>query len=138
MESRETATEELRRMLDERGVEWRVGGETRHNKNTIWECEAGTAEFYEDLSNGSTSLVLQHRDGMTRLTITSDMTPAERFVTPEQAIAATMERGTCHITDSGPWGYPYVCSACGASFGPDVNNGEVNFCPNCGRKVVDA
>lgn len=90
MESRETATEELRRMLDERGVEWRVGSETRHNKNTIWECEAGTAEFYEDLSNGFTSLVLQHRDGMTRLTITSDMTPAERFVTPEQAIAATM------------------------------------------------
>lgn len=90
MESREIATEELRRMLDERGVEWRVGGETRHNKNTIWECEAGTAEFYEDLSNGFTSLVLQYRDGMTRLTITSDMTPAERFVTTEQAIAATM------------------------------------------------
>ena len=77
-------------MLDERGVEWRVGGEPRHNKNTLWECEAGRAEFYEDLSNGSTSLVLQHRDGMTRLTITSDMTPAERFVTPEQAIEATL------------------------------------------------
>jgi len=43
--------------------------------------------------------------------------------------------GTCHITDNGPWGYPYVCSACGVSFDPDVNNGEFNYCPNCGRRV---
>lgn len=43
--------------------------------------------------------------------------------------------GTCDVTDNGPWGYPYVCSACGASFDPDVNNGEFNYCPNCGRLV---
>lgn len=73
-----------------------------------------------------------------------------QLATPEQAIAATLsscncsnncansERTrTCHITDNGPWGYPYVCSACGASFDPDVNNGEFNFCPNCGAKVVE-
>ena len=127
-----TATEELRRLLDERGVEWRVGGETRHNKNTIWECEAGTAEFYEDLSNGSTCLVLQHRDGMTRLTITSDMTPAERFVTPEQAIAATMERGTCHLLPSSDGGYG--CDRCYTWF-PSMKE-KPRFCPNCGARVV--
>ena len=60
--------------------------------------------------------------------------------TPDEAIEriATLGRGTCCITDSGPWGYPYVCSECGASFDPDVNGGEFNFCPNCGRKVVSA
>lgn len=56
-----------------------------------------------------------------------------------QAIAdelnATLGRGTCHITDSGPWGHPYVCSACGASFDPDVRGGEFNFCPNCGARI---
>lgn len=47
----------------------------------------------------------------------------------------TRDSGTCHITDNGPWGYPYVCSACGASFDPDVNGGELNYCPNCGRRI---
>lgn len=51
-------------------------------------------------------------------------------------VAIAEGRGTCRITDNGPWGYPYVCSACGASFDPDVNNGEFNYCPNCGAKVV--
>ena len=52
-------------------------------------------------------------------------------------VAIAEERGTCELTANGPWGYPYVCSACGASFDPDVNNGEFNYCPNCGRKVVN-
>ena len=47
----------------------------------------------------------------------------------------TRDSGTCHITDNGPWGYPYVCSACGASFDPDVNGGEFNYCPNCRRRI---
>ena len=45
---------------------------------------------------------------------------------------------TCEITDNGSWSYPYVCSSCGASFDADVNNGDFNYCPNCGRKVVSA
>ena len=52
-------------------------------------------------------------------------------------VGRTLGTGTCHITDNGPWGYPYVCSACGASFDPDVNGGEFNYCPNCGAKAVD-
>lgn len=45
---------------------------------------------------------------------------------------------TCHFTDSGTWGYSYVCSECGAMSDADVNHGEFNYCPNCGRRVVDA
>jgi len=59
------------------------------------------------------------------------MTATEADAKPTQAESS----GTCHITDNGPWGYPYVCSACGASFDPDVNGGEFNYCPNCGRRV---
>lgn len=59
--------------------------------------------------------------------------------TPDQAIEriATLGNETCSITDNGPWGYPYVCSACGASFDADVNGGDFNYCPNCRARVVD-
>ena len=55
-----------------------------------------------------------------------------------EAIAAWNARAerTCELSDNGTWGYPYVCSACDASFDADVNNGDFNYCPNCGAKVV--
>ena len=59
----------------------------------------------------------------------------DREVSSARTWQYTRDRGTCNITDNGPWGYPYVCSACGASFDPDVNNGEFNYCPNCGRRI---
>ena len=113
----ESATEELRRMLDERGVEWQGKPEL-----IISGIEKGT-EF--DAADGRLVRAVEALDGTICLS----------HITPEQAIAATLGTGTCHVTDNGPWGYPYVCSACGASFDPDVNNGELNYCPNCGRRV---
>jgi len=125
-----TATDELRRLLDERGVEHYDGTET-----TLWGYEP-TSE-----STGAYRIAADEISGG-RLQV-------RMFnVTPTQAIEAALgscncsnnctnsERtGTCRITDNGPWGYPYVCSECGASFDADVNNGEFNFCPNCGRRV---
>jgi hypothetical protein len=72
-------------------------------------------------------------------------------ITPEQAVEATLGRGTCHITPK------FTCSECEyqyptrnfecyetcdgrtayASLGYDVLDCEKpKFCPNCGRKVV--
>lgn len=108
-----TATEVLRRLLDERGVEYEdrdmFGKHVFH-----WGVPLQGAMFTD--AGEWTELVVEN-------------------ASPEQAIAATLGTGTCHVTDNGPWGYPYVCSACGASFDPDVNGGDFNFCPNCGRRV---
>lgn len=114
-----TATEELRALLNERGVEWSA---TVGASGTIW--------THWDAFNGHRVHAMDNEDGTVEIF-------GEWDVTPEQAIAATLGVGTCHITDNGPWGYPYVCSACGASFDPDVNNGEFNYCPNCGARVED-
>ena len=105
-----TATDELRGLLDERGVEWTYGD--------------GTVSYASD---GRWFHAWAYNDGA--------MCVSMGYLTPEQAIEATLGLGTCRITDNGPWGYPYVCSACGASFDADVNNGEFNYCPNCGRRV---
>lgn len=113
-----TATERLRALLDERGVEW-----WEEDGHTLWYGESihHAASAFSSFMFGENERV--HLNAM---------------VTPEQAIAATLGPGTCRITDNGPWGYPYVCSACGASFDPDVNNGEFNYCPNCGARVIGA
>jgi len=124
VEPTKTATEELRRMLDERGVEWH---DTKIGKGFITVFE----------HDGITWVVTEHSSG--RLSVKGSVKPTQGHydgMTPAQAIAATLGRGTCHITDNGPWGYPYVCSECGASFDADVNNGEFNYCPNCGARCV--
>ena len=123
----ESSTKILRRLLDERGVEYDTD-------------DKDGCEFTEWVANG----LEWEADSRGELV---SLMPV-MLITPEQAIAATLgatdakptqveSSGTCHITDNGPWGYPYVCSACGASFDPDVNNGEFNFCPNCGRRIVE-
>jgi hypothetical protein len=55
-------------------------------------------------------------------------------ITPEQAIAATLGRGTCKLTLYEDTGIT-VCSECGA-VQPD--DWTVYYCWSCGRKVVDA
>ena len=122
-----TPTERLRALLDECGVKY----EAPHAGFTIVRTDNAVCKFYETLEEPERGVFA---------VVTTD------WLTPEQAIAATLgatdakptqaeSSGTCHITDNGPWGYPYVCSACGASFDPDVNNGEFNHCPNCGRRI---
>lgn len=128
-----SATERLRALLDERGVEWRehrhvMPGSMAIQRETFW------GQPTDAVSGKPIPHVYHYRAtemGDGRLFLEAQL------VSPEQAVAATLGPGTCRIADNGPWGYPYVCSACGASFDPDVNNGEFNYCPNCGRKVVD-
>lgn len=127
-----TATDELRRLLDERGVEWtdkaeEVGLTLAGFADTRWNAN-GVRWIYTE-SNGTATLASSR--------------PVEiRGCTPEQAIAATLGSGTCEMyrDEHGIW----HCAAC--ERGADVitgNDGELdswidswapNYCPYCGRK----
>lgn len=126
-----TATDELRRMLDERGVEYE--GETDEDgwAFTRWHGfdDTGWLAASDELCG---LLDLRGR----------------YLFTPEQAIEATLGRGTCHIVKK--WsdsdfvdGWRYRCSEC-MCFIPvnerDPETGDVisaaNYCPNCGARVV--
>lgn len=165
-----TATDELRELLDERGVEWTNPNSILRDDMTSWVANGFDYDAFE-VSDGTLVLSAAHQDDLTpEQAIEATLGPREqppydeliealrrdwdieaswdglrRFwyvgltdegVRKRDEREATLGRGTCRITDNGPWGYPYVCSECGASFDPDVNGGELNYCPNCGRKVV--
>ena len=127
-----TATDELRKMLDERGVEYNTrDGNTV--KNTYWSCNGLRWGYTEDVDYSGMT------DPMLFLTVGSQLT-----FTPEQAIATTLGAGTCTIGDYKDPDYGYThdamwndewfmpsgrCSGCG-EYIP-----VWNYCPNCGRKV---
>lgn len=115
-----TATDELRRMLDEQNplkMQWCVptGGNPDYDTNVIND-DYGVFHFSEDPQCG---LDLK---GVTLF----------GFLTPEQAIEATLGRGTCRVEKSSD-GYGWHCE-CGNFFPPTVPPRK--FCPNCGAKVV--
>lgn len=138
-----TATDELRMMLDERGVEHFDGVECTFWGDTVLARRDGSCPVYRFSATEVTDGVSVH---LLR-------------VSPEQAIEATLGRGTCHNLagqdEYGEWGF--CCSECGAR--PKYDSGEVHipssgelpdgtvwlgdswvpwrYCPNCGRKVVD-
>lgn len=116
-----SATDELRRLLDERGVEWRErvwGG--KHSVTTFWHAR-GVRWHYRENRFGE---LLLHADGLA----------------PEQAVAATLGPGTCHIDLVGYSQHEdrFQCRSCDWSM--SVRRGtwpRFNYCPNCGRRVVD-
>lgn len=146
-----SATDELRRMLDERGVEWEAP--TSFDGTARYDTVAGGYWFHEfngkitihgldpeqaiaaTLGRGVLS-ASQVSNAVYAHSIHADCADADWQAIADE-LNATLGRGTCHITDSGPWGHPYVCSACGASFDPEVYDGEFNYCPNCGRHIVE-
>lgn len=113
-----TATEKLRRLLDERGTEYypKRADETvwtASNNAHVWACD--------DLIDGYLEVHM-------------------RPITPEQAVEATLGRGTCRNT--APSYLDFLCSECGfVHYHSDANDSgdgnEWRYCPNCGRKVVD-
>ncbi len=74
-----------------------------------------------------------------------------RNLTPEQAVEATLGRGTCHIEteESGFLTFmnvqrEHTCGHCGTAFSlwyytedGDECDEKPRFCPRCGREVVD-
>ena len=126
---RSSATDELRRMLDERGVEWTP---------SVFDPQHET--FYST-ENGVGFIVTEFPE-IQRMSLACDMR-----ITPEQVISATLGRGECH--DRGDPS-DFCCSECGVrmftntsdTYTMIASDGRTiikhpNFCPNCGRKVVD-
>lgn len=108
-----SATKELRAMLDERGVEYRVSA-------TGYSIDIGPyTTAYANRSDTTLDVSM-------------------RNVTPEQAIAATLGRGTCKEVKIDR--YFRGCSECGYRWEHMYAVGwqvGPKFCPNCGCKVVD-
>lgn len=109
-----TATDELRRLLDERGVEWSDDSD-KNVTHTTWDslnC------WFNEYPDGWTSW------GMAK------------HGTPSQAIEATLGR-TCEDVETDPnW---FSCSKCGCTCNVDYWSdglGNPNYCPNCGAKVI--
>ena len=113
----ESSTKILRRLLDERGVEYDTDDEDGYE---LTEWIANGLEWEADSCGELVSLM------------------SVMLITPEQAIAATLGRGTCNVEwrENG-WGTrTRHCGKCGADLDCDTRNRQ-NYCPNCGRKVVD-
>ena len=107
-----TATDELRRLLDERGVEWTEPNNKARSHTTYW--TAGALRC----------IAVEFTDGMVSIASSSG------DITPEQAIEATLGRGECREVED-EFGYT-TCSECGAVLPEDYT---VYYCWNCGRKV---
>ena len=110
-----TATDELRRMLDERGVEWKNETAFMQGKEhlmTTWKSMDGKTVAYSEFE-------YPH---MKKLRIYD--------CTPEQAIAATLGAGTCR--DTGNYVSAFECDTCGEVY---EMYRTPSFCPSCGRAV---
>ncbi|MBQ6328470.1 MAG: hypothetical protein IJI35_05600 [Kiritimatiellae bacterium] len=114
-----TATDELRALLDELGIEWDDGGEGL----TIIPAQdlapvAWTVNTWPSGKDMGDCLWVQNRHPLT----------------PAQAIAATLGRGTCkmaHEDGNDTW---WSCNECDADVYLPT---RPKFCWNCGREVVD-
>lgn len=108
-----STTERLRQFLDERGVEW---GEalTDLSRQTHWSTERYWCAFTE--WNGTVDIA----DTLTVY-----------HVSPEQAVEATLGRGTCKVV-SKPCDM-WECE-CGKAW---WHGGAPSYCPSCGRKVEE-
>jgi predicted RNA-binding Zn-ribbon protein involved in translation (DUF1610 family) len=127
--SEKTATDRLRDLLDERGIE-HVDDDDGHTRHTWWsdgDHEISACNSGEKLAGYN--------------------------LIPEQIIAATVGTRTCRniskVTDTRGRKIRFVCSECGAwidsefiwdyeySSGgsPWVQDCKLNYCPNCGRRI---
>ena len=112
------ATTEVRRLLDERGVEW-----VEDHDRTCWMAGGTYHSAYVNLSGN--------------LIVTN--------LTPQQAIDATLGRGECHDTGTFTSWRLFTCSNCRAqielnaihSADRKIGGIPLKFCPNCGAKVVE-
>ena len=130
-----TATDELRRLLDERGVEWGAE-ESELDHVTTWNANGGQAMFYESKTTNPNLLQVNYY-----------------HLTPVQAVEATLGRGTCRITvednlaeTEGTGDVWLECSACHWQMPLEPTPPRFDYCPplfsycpNCGRRIeVDA
>ena len=124
-----TATEELRRMLDERGVEY-----FKHEDGEPLRKLEKADEPATSWRLGNASVCAVPIEGSDLFDLWID------HCTPEQAIAATLGNDECEIETTENW-LPaeryHRCKHCGAFFAVMNASGDIQpcVCPNCGRKV---
>lgn len=110
-----TATDTIRAMLDERGVEYRTHGMT----DRTWFDVGYISWFVIERENGGIAVEAV-------------------FLTPEQAIEATLGRGECEQEEHG-WStegdHARVWLTCGHDCMVETVADLPNYCPSCGRKV---
>ena len=120
-----SATEVIRAMLDERGVEWEA-------------CRVPTlrtelaATFWYDRDENPCS-ALEGADD-----VPDGMLSVQACLTPEQAIEATLCRGECEQEEHG-WStegdHARVWLTCGHDCMVETVADLPNYCPSCGRRV---
>ena len=119
-----SATERLRALLDERGVEYTI--------------DHGYREFFWDFGeSGRARASAIGTKGLVQMIVTG--------ITPEQAIDATLVRGTCRNISPKLGNDEFTCEEClarvygsgGRWFDVNWEYHKFNYCPNCGRKVVE-
>ena len=119
-----TATDELRRLLDERGVEWDELQSYEGGEMTRWRDSMGR-------------YVTAYDDGIVAFFDDFYWHPTAR-----QAIDATLGRGTCRNVGYYIDGTRFKCSACGyngwVKWASDGMDRVPHYCPSCGAEVVDA
>lgn len=118
-----TATEELRRLLDEKGVEWWEPVQVEGSAFTRWNIDGVSW----------TASTVHGRDNALRI--------AANTITPAQAIAATLGRGTCKVDGTIKWDWdrcePYwrhelSCGHTATTLEPE----PPRFCAECGSRVI--
>lgn len=138
-----SATEELRRLLDERGVPYvsdvTTAGEYQH---TSWRDDDYREVYAIDF-------------GERKLLFHGDLTPEQAIAATLGACsdscnctngertdldAATLGRGTCVNMDGETDAEWFTCSECNTELRvhEPFDAFSIHYCPNCGRKVVDA
>ena len=136
-----TATERLRALLDERGVEW-----------DGWLTETDHSFFFigsETTYWGDDSFVYIEPIPSDRNTGGVHPELSVHDCTPEQAVSVTLGPGTCKDATSEDHTQAFTCSECGCWVAYDEywetgiyveGEGQAvhihpHYCPNCGRKV---
>lgn len=124
-----SATDELRKLLEERGVTW-------SNVDNNGDVSDYYTEWYSDDDEiRMTAKEYSWSCGNLSVTAWSELSPC-------QAAAMIDLRGTCkwELVHSGTLYDKWQCSCCGYEFvEPRTDQGytemEPNFCPNCGREI---
>lgn len=122
------ATDELRALLDERGVEWQKPLSIMEQYKTVW--RNGPWEYTAvEISGGVFGIYAKHRE----------------WLAPKQVVEATLGSGTCHRLPADNFGTTCIvrghgyemefgywkCSECGTNCFEGAR-----YCMNCGAKVV--
>jgi len=134
----ESSTKILRRLLDERGVEYVVdeeyGKKYPPEKRVTWSCDLAGEDMTVTARDYCISI---DDDGSADYFLDLDF---HEVFTPEQAIAATLGTGTCELVnaaeDLGDGTSSCMCDKCGYTALDDWWD-VFNYCPNCGRRIVE-